>query len=114
MLGLVSRTTLNEAVRTLIDGMDQQLDQRGKSPARKSSPDKKAVDKTAESALKNLYQGAATFCSSHRLGIVGRARLAQALQTELRARGYGAELVSKVTMAVVTNALVVSAKDHLT
>jgi hypothetical protein len=43
--------------------------------------------------------------------MIGRARLDKALQTELKDRGYAADLVAKVTSAVVFNALVGSPKN---
>lgn len=58
-----------------------------------------------EKALKALYIEAAAFSREQRLGILGRARFAKALQDELLGRGYPADLVMKITSAVSAKAL---------
>lgn len=56
-------------------------------------------------ALAALYKGAADFSRAGRLGILGRARLAKALQDELLARGYPDDMVLKITHAVAAKSL---------
>lgn len=59
-----------------------------------------------EQALGALYRGAADFSRAGRLGILGRARLAKALQDELLARGYPADMALKVVHAVAAKSLI--------
>lgn len=67
----------------------------------------KAVsDKRISSSLDRLYAEATRLSKEKRLGVLGRARLARALQDELRGHGYPPDLVSKVVGAVTVNALV--------
>lgn len=57
-------------------------------------------------SLEVLYAQAAAYARSKRLSFLGRARLAKALQDEMRQREYSDELVSRVVNAVTVNALV--------
>ena len=58
-----------------------------------------------EKALEALYREAAAFSREQRLGIVGRARFAKAIQDELLVLGYPVDLVMKITGAVSAKAL---------
>ena len=58
-----------------------------------------------EKALETLYREAAAFSREQRLGIVGRARFAKAIQDGLLGRGYPVDLVMKITSAVSAKAL---------
>jgi hypothetical protein len=58
-----------------------------------------------EKALEALYSEAGAFSREQRLGIVGRARFAKAIQDGLLGRGYPADLVMKITSAVSAKAL---------
>lgn len=57
-------------------------------------------------SLKILYSQVAAFVRDKRLGILGRARLAKALQDEMRQHEYPDELVSRLVNAVTLNALI--------
>lgn len=70
--------------------------------AKQKAQSKQKID----AALESLYRDAAAFRREHRLGVLGRARLAKAFQDELLARGYPAELVMKITSAITATALV--------
>lgn len=113
MFRIVSGARLKDSARLLIDGMDQQIAQGGRTPAHKPQSGGKAFDRAAENALNQLFKRTGAICKEYRLGIIGRARLAKALQNQLRDRGYAANLIAKITIAVVTNALVGQANDHL-
>ena len=75
--------------------------------AKRKAQSKQKID----AALDSLYRDAAAYRREHRLGILGRARLAKAFQDELLARGYPVELVTKITSAITATALV-SDKGH--
>lgn len=62
-------------------------------------------DKYIERGLSEIYARAKTFRKENRLGIFKRARLAKIFQEELTKRGYDADLVGRVTTALVAVAL---------
>lgn len=62
-------------------------------------------DKAIERALSQIYSRAKSFRKENRLGIFKRARLAKVFQEELTKRGYSADLVGRVTTALVATAL---------
>lgn len=62
-------------------------------------------EKAIERALTGIFAQAKTFRQDNRLGVFNRARLARIFQDELTRRGYAADLVSKVTTALVAAAL---------
>jgi len=70
-----------------------------------------ALEKRVAQALDELCAATAAYARAQRLGILGRARLAKALQEELRRRDYPADVVSRVTGAVTVNALVTPGRD---
>lgn len=57
-------------------------------------------------SLHGLYGQVAKYVQDKHLGVIGRARLAMALQDEMRQREYPADLVSRLVHAVTVNALV--------
>lgn len=63
-------------------------------------------EKQVQTALQGLYLAAGQCAGERKLGAIGRARLARAVQSELFAAGYPPELVSKVVSALTLNALV--------
>ena len=76
---------------------------RGKSRRKPSEQEIKAM---SEAALKKFYAVADAARRSHRLGLIGRARLAFDLQQRLLAAGYPAPLVKQVLFALLTSAFV--------
>lgn len=58
-----------------------------------------------DSALGEIFGQAQVFRRENRLGIFKRARFAKTFQDELAGLGYAPELVTKVTTALVVNAL---------
>lgn len=66
---------------------------------------KRDPGKQAEKALADIFKRASSFRQEQRLGVFKRARLAKKFQDELRALGYDADMVNRVTTALVTNAL---------
>lgn len=63
-------------------------------------------EKKVEESLHALYVRIADFVQHMHLGVIGRARLAKALQDEMRRNEYPDELVSRLVNAVTVNALV--------
>ncbi|MBI3523368.1 MAG: hypothetical protein HY066_02380 [Betaproteobacteria bacterium] len=61
---------------------------------------------SAEKALASLYEGVSRLAHEHRFGIIRRACIAKFVQEEMLAEGYPVEMVSVVTHAITTNALV--------
>lgn len=76
---------------------------RGKSRHKPSDQDIKAA---SEAALKKFYAAADALRRTHRLGLIGRARVAFDLQQRLLAAGYPSPLVKQVLFALLTSAFV--------
>lgn len=55
----------------------------------------------SEAALKNFFEVARAERARHRLGIIGRARVAFALQQKLLAAGYAPDLVKQVLFSML-------------
>lgn len=55
----------------------------------------------SEAALKNFFEAALAERSRHQLGIIGRARVAFALQQRLLAAGYSPALVKQVLFSML-------------
>lgn len=70
--------------------------------AKRKAPSKREI----EMSLEAIYREVAAFSREQRLGIVGRARFAKAIQDELLSRGYPPDLVMKITGAISAKALV--------
>ena len=62
-------------------------------------------EKKVEGALAEIYRQAKAFRQENRLGVLNRARFAKVFQDELAGLGYPPELFTKVTTALVINAL---------
>ena len=56
---------------------------------------------SSETALKNFFEAARAERARHRLGIIGRARVAFALQQHLLAAGYASVLVKQVLFSML-------------
>ncbi len=65
----------------------------------------KNAEKKVESALSGIYREARAFRRQNGLGVFRRARFAKVFQDELARLGYPPELFTKVTTALVVNAL---------
>jgi len=69
--------------------------------------DRSVPERAINEALDALYRGVAAYAREKHLGVLGRARLAKALQDEMRQQQYPDGLVSRLINAVAVNALVV-------
>ena len=76
---------------------------RGKS---RRKPSEREIEATSAAALKKFYAAADAARRSHRLGLIGRARVAFDLQQRLLAAGYPAPLVKQVLFALLSSAFV--------
>lgn len=74
-------------------------------PLRGSANKSRDFEKQVQQALNDVFKCAKVFRTEQGLGILKRARLAKKFQDELVALGYDAELVNRVTTALVTSAL---------
>ena len=99
MFGYLSSSALRAKALELIDGFAQDCQPSGR-PASRQVP-----EQVAGRALDRLCAATAAYCLDKRLGVFGRARLARALQDEMKRRGYAPDLVGKLTSAVTANAL---------
>ena len=70
----------------------------------------RVTEKMVAQAMQALYGKTAELVKRKRLGILGRARLAKAIQTILREQGYAEELTAQVVGAVTVNSLVAQNK----
>lgn len=64
------------------------------------------IKHASEAGLKNFYETARAEIRGHRLGIIGRARVAFALQQRLLDLGYSPMLVKQVLFAMLASAFV--------
>lgn len=64
------------------------------------------IKSASEAALKKFYQAAHEERLRHKLGVIGRARVAFALQQRLLKAGYPAALVKQVLFAMLTSVFV--------
>lgn len=71
-----------------------------------------ALETKVDRALAQLCASTGAYAREQRLGVIGRARLAKALQEELRRTSYSPELVKHVTSAVTVNALVAPGRNE--
>lgn len=69
-------------------------------------PSEKEIALATESGLKKFYQAARAERQQHRLGIIGRARVAFRLQQQLLAAGYPSPVVKQVLFAMLVSAFV--------
>jgi DUF1680 family protein len=103
MLGFVSSSELRDQAVRLVSAFAQEA-----VPAKGRS--KVSTEALANRALQSLFDGVAEYCRARKLGVIGRARLAKALQAELQSRQFSDDTVAKVTSAVAINSLVRSGK----
>ena len=66
----------------------------------------KEIASATESGLKHFYAMARIERERHRLGIIGKARVAFRLQQDLLAKGYAPALVKQVLFAMLVSAFV--------
>lgn len=64
-----------------------------------------AFEKKVDAVLSDIYRRAKDFRTEQDLGVFKRARLAKVFQDELSAAGYPADVVNKITTALVASAL---------
>ena len=64
------------------------------------------IESNSEAALKKFYQAVHEEISHHRLGVIGRARVAFGLQQHLLNAGYAAPLVKRVLLAMLVSVFV--------
>lgn len=69
-------------------------------------PSEAEIALATELGLKKFYEAARAEREQHRLGIIGRARVAFALQQRLLAAGYPPVLVKQVLFAMLVSAFV--------
>lgn len=69
-------------------------------------PSEKEIALATESGLTKFFEAARAEREQHRLGVIGRARVAFALQQRLLAAGYPAPLVKQVLFAMLVSAFV--------
>ncbi len=74
--------------------------QRGKRPSEKE------IASSSETGLKKFYEIALAERQSHRLGVIGRARVAFNLQQRLLQAGYPSHLVKQVLFAMLTSSFI--------
>lgn len=93
----ISQTLFEEFQRALPLRMDG-----GARGAKK--PSAKDIQSATESGLRKFYEAARQERLRHRLGIIGRARVAFGLQQRLIEAGYPPLLVKQVLFALLTSA----------
>jgi len=69
-------------------------------------PSEKEIALATESSLKKFYEAARAERERHRLGVIGRARVAFHLQQRLLAAGYPPPVVKQVLFAMLVSAFV--------
>lgn len=97
----VSSSTLNTVAHELVHALETTC-----------TPGKSVPEKQVAVALEELYLNTAHIIKEHRLGVLGRARLTMAVQKELQMRSYSPELVSRITSALMVNAMVHARKKQ--
>ena len=70
-------------------------------PSRNKRPSDNEIKSASEAALDRFYELARQERQNHRLGVIGRARVAFSLQQRLLAAGYPAPLVKQVLFAML-------------
>lgn len=100
MFGLLSGKSLRNDASAIIAAFAQSC------PPPSKLGNKPIPEKKVRESLDALYQTVGAYTREHRLGILGRARMAKALQEEMRRHEYPDELVSRMVNAVTVNALV--------
>lgn len=75
-------------------------------PKGRKRPSEKEIALATESGLEKFYAAARAEREQHRLGVIGRARVAFALQQHLLEAGYPPPLVKQVLFAMLVSAFV--------
>lgn len=73
-------------------------------PGKKVSEDE--IKASSEAAMKRFYELARKEIHSHRLGLIGRARVALDLQQRLLTKGYSPSLVKQVLFSMLASVFV--------
>ena len=100
MFGFISTKSLRSEAGTMVEAFARICPPPAKI-GNKPIPEKKVGE-----SLDVLYGQVAAYVRGKRLGIIGRARLAKALQEAMQRHEYPDELVSRLVNAVTVNALV--------
>ena len=74
------------------------------TPKQGKKPSESAIKASSEAALQKFYEAAKNERLRHRLGVIGRARVAFGLQQRLLQAGYAPPLVKQVLFALLTSA----------
>jgi len=101
MFGFLSAKGIRDEARAII------LKFAETSPPSRNGPNGIFSEEQLNRSLELLYSQVASYALGQRLGIIGRARFAKALQDELLLRGYPAEIASKVVSSATISSLVV-------
>ena len=102
MFGILSSKYLHREVGIMVDAFAKA----SPPPASVAAGSRPIPPKMINESLDALFAQISTFARENRLGILGRARLAKALQEQLRLHRYPDEVVSRLVNAVTANALV--------
>jgi len=105
MFGILSNRLLRKEVGELVEAFARAC------PPPAKVRGKPINEREVGNSLEQLFRHVADFARNRRLGILGRARLAKALQDEMRRHEYPDELVSRVVNAVTVNVLVAPGRD---
>lgn len=105
MFGFLSSKLLRSEVEVLVEAFARVC------PPPSKIRNKRIKEQEVSSSLDELFRHVAAYSRDRRLGILGRARLAKALQDEMRRREYPDDLVSRVVNAVTVNVLVAPGRD---
>ena len=100
MFGIISSKVLRDEAGRVVDEFTRACPPPGKTRPQPIS------DLEMSRSLDELFRHVATIARTRRLGVLGRARFAKALQDEFRRLEYPNELVSRVVNAVTVNSLV--------
>ena len=101
MFAFLSKNYLQSEAMELIAGFASTC------PPPKQIGKRRIAEKVVAQSMQDLYEKTSELVKRKRLGVLGRARLAKAMQTVLREQGYAEELTSRVVGAVTINSLVV-------
>lgn len=101
MFGFASSKSLQIEASSALEAFAQVCPPPAKMAKQKPVPESKVA-----ASLQALNRRVAEYAVCNRLSFIGRARLAKALQNEMKRLGYPADLVSRVVSAVTVNALV--------
>lgn len=98
-LGFTSRKRVDECAKNLAREFSRLC------PLSEHAKGGRNPEKKVEGALTEIYKQARAFRDENHPGVFNRARFAKVFQDELAGLGYPPELFTKVTTALVINAL---------